>query len=1117
MRLRNLLFFVFVVLCSKANFASHVMGGEITWVCLGGGQFQFDLVIYRDCNGLEIVDASIDLEVWNHSSVTSISCDLFDQVDLSPNCTEVGGGPAELDCGSGTGGGTGTGAVQKYIYRSASVFLGGTPPPQGWTFTYDSFSRNWDLTNIQDPATVGLTLWATMYDVAGADANPCTDSSPQFAQDPYMLLCNGTDFSYDANVYDPDNDSLSFSWGIPYEDFTGVLDFGTNPIPVAFEPGYSFTNPTPDPSFDPSNVAASMDPETGEVNFTSFTNGNFGMVQQINSYRNGELIATINREIQMIVIPCIGYVNTAPTITPPFAGGTSWEATFDAGDLINFNIDIDDLELLQDGSPQTVTLEPTGSYFGTGLTDATTGCEYAPCATLSSGPIITGVQGVNTTFNWQTSCDHLLDADGVQQESQTYTFVLKVQDDYCQVPGYSYETIKITLLNKPLIDPVDLHCVDVLPNGDVELTWGQTTDISSSFIEYEIWSLEDGFIADIPAIGTEGYTVVGADCDLGPKHYYVDTRFGCAGGNTLSSDTLQTMFLEMTDLADGRVGLEWNNTHDPINEGDNGIDELWREYTSWENRKEVSYGTNYLVDTVDICSAFLSYEIRVDNDFGCTSTSNDPGMDLEDEINPDIPTITFVSVNTVTENVDIEWNVNPALDTYGYIIYTPQFGIWTEFDTVWGRVNAQYSHLTSHPLYSADENSATYRVAAFDSCLTASFPPTFQTSAQSIQHSTIFLTVDYNICAKSNRLQWTAYDGWASGVDFYEVWVSIEGSPLTMIAEVDAPGLSYNHTGLAYDATYQYVVRGVSTTGEESFSNRIEQFTAKPSQPDFHYISTATHTLGNDIEVKLYTDGSALVEGYDIERLGPNESSFEYLNTINSSGSDLYAYYDGDVFPERGPYHYRINLIDSCGRVGETTNIAKTIFLTATVNDEEMLVTLGWSAYEGFDGDIVQYNIYRGINGVFEKAPIATTGPGTRTIVDDVNEFFESEGQFCYRVEAVEQVNTYSFSETSFSNTACVTLEPIVYIPNAFMLNGINNVFLPVVNLYDYSSYDLSIFDRWGGQVFNTTDPNEGWRGLNETHGGYHQEGVYVYFLRIEDRDGVDYEFRGTVTFLIAE
>ncbi|MCG8576424.1 MAG: gliding motility-associated C-terminal domain-containing protein [Flavobacteriales bacterium] len=1119
MRLKSLLISLFVLLLGNTTLASHVMGGEITFECLGSGQYQFDLVIYRDCNGLEIVDPSIDIEVWNHPTVTSISCDLFNSIDLSPQCTEVPLGPPELDCGVGTSGGTGPGAVQKFIYRSAPVTLSGVPPAEGWTFTYDSFSRNWGLTNMVDPALYGLTLSATMYAVDGNNANPCTDSSPQFAQDPYMLLCAGTDFAYDPNAFDPDNDSLVYSWGTPYNDFTGTFNPPTNPAPIDFVVGFSNTNPTPDASFDASNVPASMDSETGVISFTSNTVGNYGFVQQIDSYRNGQLISTVNREIQMIVIPCPGYSNTAPTVVPPFGGGTTWEATFFAGDLINFDIVIEDLELLQDGTPQTVTLDPSGTYFGTGLTDATSGCEYAPCATLDMAPVITGVQGLTTNFNWQTSCDHLMDASGEQQAQQVYTFVLNVQDDYCSVPGRTYETIKITLLNRSPVEPVDLHCVDVLPSGDVELTWEQTTDPDASFSQYEVWSIEDGFIAAIPDITTENFSIVGASCDLGSKHYYVDAKHGCGAGNSALSDTLETMFLTLSDLADGRISLSWNNTHDPMNGGDNLMQEIWREYPvgTWTKRKEVPYGENFVLDTVDVCNAFMSYEIRVPNAFGCISTSNNPGDDLQDQINPEIPIMTYVTVDTINGEVDMAWNINPALDTYGYIINKLISGFWTPIDTVWGRTNTVYAHVASDPEQNADLQPETYRIAAFDSCETATTPGAYQTSALSPEHTTIHATVDYDICAKSNTLNWTTYVGWPEGIDRFEVWVSIQGSPYTLIATVEDAVFQYTHSGLGYDANYVYVIKAISANGTESFSNRLVQFTTRPSQPAFHYLSAASHTLANEIEVSLYTDGTASVNEYDVEVLAPYESTFDFAGTINFTGDDFYNYYDMDVFPERGPYSYRVNLIDSCGKIGEVSNIATTSYLSVSTNDVELLNTLNWTSYQGFDGDIVRYDIYRGVNGVFGSEPIASTPPEIRSYVDDVNEFFESEGQFCYRVQAVEETNSYGFSDEAFSNAVCITVEPLVYIPNAFMINGNNHIFLPVVNLYDFSSYDLKIYDRWGGDIFNTQDPNEGWDGANTVVGGYHAEGTYIYFLSFQDRDGKDYEFRGTVTLLIAE
>lgn len=1113
--MRNICLIILTFLLSFSNDsrASHIMGGEITWMCLGSGQYQFDLVLYRDCNGLDIVDPFLNLEVWGHPTVSTIQCDLFATTDLSPDCSEIPTFPIELECGVGSQSGNGAGAVQKYLYRSAPVVLAGTPPTGGWAFTYDSFSRNWGLSNISNPPAYGITLSAIMYQVPGGTANPCTDSSPQFAQDPYMLLCAGTDFQYNSNAYDPDNDSLAYSWGLPLDHFpAGTFDPPTNPAPVPFVLGFSMTNPTPDVSFDPGNIPANMDPATGDITFLSNTTGNFGLVQKIDSYRNGVLVSTINREIQMIVIPCPGYVNTAPDITPPFNLNTQFDAEFFAGDLINFDIIISDVEVLQDGSPQTVTLHPSGNYFGTNFTNAGAGCEYTPCATLDQPPLIQGVQGLTTTFNWQTSCDHLLDADGIQQSEQIYTFVLNAQDDYCSVPGRTFETIRIKLKNQPVVQPVDLHCVDVLPNGDVELTWTQTTDPGASFVEYQVWSVQDGFIASVAGITTENYTVVGANANLSSKDYFIRTRHGCGGNNLTPSDTLSSILLNLNDLGDGRVHLTWNSTHIPMNGGDNVTQEVWREFPvgTWTLRGTSPYGQNEFLDTIDVCNDFLTYEIRIPNAAGCTSTSNDEGAMLSDIINPYIPILDWVTIDTTNEFVNLSWNQNPAPDTYAYVVYGLIGGFWLPIDTVWGIGNTNYTYTATN---SANVPES-FRITAFDSCLTNAVPPTYQTSALSNPHTTIHVTNELEVCDKNVSLTWTPYLGWTEGVRQYEIIASVGGSSFDVIATVDSNVYSYTHESLIYDINYCYYIRAVSNNDSISYSNRNCRFIERPSQANFHYLATASHTLMNEIEVVLYTDAAAAVNSYEVEVKGPLDSDFSVVGFLDPSVSNFISYFDNDVFPERGAYEYKVNLIDSCGNIGDVSNTVRTVFLRADVDHVNFVNTLSWSAYDGFDGSIVQYNIYRGEDGIFPSTPIATTIAGVRSYEDDVSAFFNSsEGQFCYRVEAIESMNSHGFSETAFSNTVCATLEPVVYIPNAFFINGENPIFMPIINLFEFDSYELNIFDRWGGIVFTTDDRNLGWDGTGQL--GLKPEGTYVYFLRFEDRDGKEYEYRGSVTMLI--
>ncbi|MBI3238884.1 MAG: hypothetical protein HYZ43_08625, partial [Flavobacteriia bacterium] len=91
MRLRLLL--IVLVLCSAYSArATHVMGGEITWKCSGNG-YIFELIFYRDCNGVEVNTISENIEVWNHPTVSNILVAFISRQDISPTCSPVPGSP----------------------------------------------------------------------------------------------------------------------------------------------------------------------------------------------------------------------------------------------------------------------------------------------------------------------------------------------------------------------------------------------------------------------------------------------------------------------------------------------------------------------------------------------------------------------------------------------------------------------------------------------------------------------------------------------------------------------------------------------------------------------------------------------------------------------------------------------------------------------------------------------------------------------------------------------------------------------------------------------------------------------------------------------------------------
>jgi gliding motility-associated-like protein len=122
----------------------------------------------------------------------------------------------------------------------------------------------------------------------------------------------------------------------------------------------------------------------------------------------------------------------------------------------------------------------------------------------------------------------------------------------------------------------------------------------------------------------------------------------------------------------------------------------------------------------------------------------------------------------------------------------------------------------------------------------------------------------------------------------------------------------------------------------------------------------------------------------------------------------------------------------------------------------------------------------------------------------------------------------YYFQVTDFS-TGCVSIDSIDFIkmetcpaeligvPNAFTPNGdgVNDrmeVFLSR-NMIDGGIVSFRIFDRWGAQVYESNDPNEGWDGTYR--GKLLDVGVYLYYIEfICPIDGSTQIKKGNVTLV---
>lgn len=98
-----------------------------------------------------------------------------------------------------------------------------------------------------------------------------------------------------------------------------------------------------------------------------------------------------------------------------------------------------------------------------------------------------------------------------------------------------------------------------------------------------------------------------------------------------------------------------------------------------------------------------------------------------------------------------------------------------------------------------------------------------------------------------------------------------------------------------------------------------------------------------------------------------------------------------------------------------------------------------------------------------------------------------------------------------------VTIYPLFtcFVPNSFSPNGdgVNDLFVPYGAGWDLKTYLLIIYDRWGQEVFRSSDINNAWDG--SLNGKLIQtQSVFRYSLMLEEYAGIVHQYYGTVLLL---
>lgn len=109
-------------------------------------------------------------------------------------------------------------------------------------------------------------------------------------------------------------------------------------------------------------------------------------------------------------------------------------------------------------------------------------------------------------------------------------------------------------------------------------------------------------------------------------------------------------------------------------------------------------------------------------------------------------------------------------------------------------------------------------------------------------------------------------------------------------------------------------------------------------------------------------------------------------------------------------------------------------------------------------------------------------------------------------------INAFDCPDTS-TQLVRINPETLVFVPTAFTPDedGTNDVFFATA--VGVNSFEMKIFDRWGNEVFSTSDPYEGWDG-NYPNGGPATEGAYSWTVLARDAKDNLLTKKGILTLL---
>ncbi|MCD6062787.1 MAG: conserved repeat domain protein, partial [Flavipsychrobacter sp.] len=295
--LLTLIVLLSLAILPKQASATHAAGGELVYEWIADSTYRVIFKFYRDCGGAG--------EGTTHSWCYKNTCTNQTFTGVMTKVAVLPGGVA-----NGTSVSTGCAGYATECESGLSTI----PGYREWwyvdTVTLPSRCTNWKFYIFISARNTSSNIVGQPNFYAEATLNNQVaqgNSSPYFSVKPVPYVCINQPYSFNNGAVDINNDSLAFESLVPQQSSS----CSATPVNCSFQPKTPSLG-LPSNPFQTNNSFV-LSSTTGAMGFTPTEQGAQTVSMRVKEYRNGVLIGSVMRDVQVQVLNCS---NTAPTVTP---------------------------------------------------------------------------------------------------------------------------------------------------------------------------------------------------------------------------------------------------------------------------------------------------------------------------------------------------------------------------------------------------------------------------------------------------------------------------------------------------------------------------------------------------------------------------------------------------------------------------------------------------------------------------------------------------------------------------------------------------------------------------------------------------------------------------------